>query len=319
MKLLTLAALAAMGLSTAAHATDAHEYQGPDMAAQATTDYTRSFDFVSKFNDESYRVKVYIPQGKAPAGGYPAVYLLDGSTMFGTFASAVWNEAQAQEREQAVVVGIEAGPGKNDADRTFDFTPSDMSETEKKIVVDLGPKPRFGGYENFMRTIQEEVKPRVQKLVALDRKHETLFGWSLGGQVVVHTMLVHPEFFSCYVALSPSIWRNDRAVLKEIPAFEQKVANGTRVSLFVGVGSLEEELSAGMAKWPVDQGRLREEARYAHMVGNVVDFTALMRPLFQDHGMAFESRIFEGETHNTVSWTAVNPVLQFVLPPGHPK
>ncbi|QWT22028.1 hypothetical protein KPL74_08475 [Bacillus sp. NP157] len=292
----------------------------PDRVGEATIDYTRHFDFVSKFNGESYRVKVYVPQGTPPASGYPTLYVLDGNVFFGTFASAVWNEAKALELEQAVVVGIESGPGPNSADRTLDFTPEDLTAYEKKVVVDLGPDAKFGGYEKFIDTIQREIKPRVRHMVPVDAKHQTLLGWSLGGQAVVHTMLKHPDYFTCYVAISPALWRSDRAVFREVPTFEKTVSAGSpHVSLFMGVGSREEELTEGMKKWPVDQHAFAAEVKYARMVGNVRDFTALVKPFFDQHGMVLETWVFDGQTHNTVPWTALNPVLAFVLPVGHPK
>jgi predicted alpha/beta superfamily hydrolase len=320
MRLRFLTALAACFYAVTGQAAASPGSDRKGVTEEATIGHTRSFDFVSKSSGESYRVKVYVPQGAAPTDGFPALYVLDGSELFSTFAAAVRNEGTAKERAQAVVVGIESGPGDNSADRTFDFTPSDLSSFEKKVVVDLGPNPRFGGYEKFIQTIQNEIKPKVREIVAVDPSHETLLGWSLGGQVSVHTMLVHPGYFTCYVALSPSLWRGDRAVFREIPAFEKGViAGGKRVSLFVGVGALEEQVSSGMAQWPVDQTKLAEEIKYDRMVGNVRDFTAEVQPFFDKQGMAFESKIFDGETHNSVPWSAVNPILTFVLPVGHPK
>ncbi|URL57008.1 alpha/beta hydrolase [Luteibacter flocculans] len=292
----------------------------PEPTDKATIDHTRSFDFVSAENGESYRIKVYIPDGTPPATGYPAIYVLDGGNLFGTFAGAIRNQGGAQERAQAVVVGIEDGPGDNSADRTLDFTPSDLSAYEKKVVVDLGPNPKFGGYEKFMQTIQDEIKPKVRAMVHVDAAHETLLGWSLGGQVAVHTMLVHPGYFTSYVALSPSLWRSDRAVFKEIPGFEKAITDGAKpVSLFLGGGALEEQVSSGMTRWPVDQSKLAAEIKYVRMVGNLRDFAAEVRPFFDKHHMAFESKIFDGETHNTVPWAAVNPIVTFLLPYGHPK
>ncbi|MET0935911.1 MAG: alpha/beta hydrolase-fold protein [Luteibacter sp.] len=282
---------------------------------EATIESTTYFDFVSTFNHEAYRVKVYIPPGKSPEAGYPTLYVLDGNILFSTFAGAVRNEAQAKEREQAVVVGIESGEGKDGGDRTFDFTPSDLTAYEKKIVVDLGDNPRFGGYENFLRTIQEEIKPRIGQLVKVDRTRDMLLGWSLGGQFVVHTLFVHPEAFSTYIALSPSLWRNDKAVMKEIPAFEKAtMASGRRVGLFVGVGGLEQTMTPALKQWDVDPTRFAAEIEYARMVGNVVDFTTELKPFFAKRGLPFYSKVFDGETHNTVPWAAVNPILRFALP-----
>ena len=43
--------------------------------AEATIDPTRSFNFLSRFTEESYRVNVYLPR-VAPRAGYPVFYVL---------------------------------------------------------------------------------------------------------------------------------------------------------------------------------------------------------------------------------------------------
>jgi uncharacterized protein len=252
MKLVILAAIAALNLPLGAMATDAIPTKGKVQAA--TIDSTQSFDFVSRITGESYEVTVYVPEGKAPPAGYPTLYLLDGETVFGTFVNAVSNEGSVNEIEPAVVVGIDSGPGERPARRTFDFTPLDLTAEEKKVVVDLGPNPPFGGYENFLKVIQEEIKPRITHLATVDRHRDILFGWSLGGQFVVHTMLTHPETFSTYVALSPSLWRSNKFVFTEVHGFEEKITStGRRVNLWLGVGSLEHEVSPGFSHLPMDQ------------------------------------------------------------------
>jgi predicted alpha/beta superfamily hydrolase len=315
MKLIILAAVAALNLPLGAMTTDAESAQTTLQAA--TIDSTKSFDFVSRINGESYKVTVYVPEGKAPPAGYPTLYLLDGEKVFGTFVNAVSNEGFVHEIEPAVIVGISSGPGDHSSDRAFDFTPRDLTDDEKKIVVDLGSKPQFGGYENFLRVIQEEIKPRIAQLATVDRHRDILFGWSLGGQFVVHTMLVHSEAFSTYVALSPSLWRSNKFVFTEVPRFEEKItASGQRVKLWLGVGSLEHEVSPGSSHLAMDQEKLAQELEYAKMVGNMLDFTAEVRPFFAKHDLSFSSHVFDGETHNTVPWAAVNPILRFALPAG---
>ncbi len=318
MKLVIFTAVAALILPFGAMSTNAAPAQSQSRAA--TIDSTRSFDFVSRINGESYEVTVYVPEGKAPPAGYPTLYLLDGEKVFGTFVNAVSNEGFMNETEPAVVVGISGGPGEQSARRSFDFTPVDLTDDEKKFVVDLGRGTRTGGYENFLRVIQEEIKPRITSMAAVDRHRDILFGWSLGGQFVVHTMLTHPESFTTYVALSPSLWWANKRIFSEVPDFEKRiVANGQRVNLWLGVGSLEHEVSPGASHTPVDQEKLAQELIYDKMVGNMLDFTAEIRPFFEKHDLPFSSHVFDGETHNTVPWAAVNPILRFALPRGQIK
>jgi|SRR6187402_1206756 len=283
---------------------------------EATIDSTTSFDFLSRFNREAYRIKVYIPRQKPPKAGFPVLYILDGNVLFATFANAARNEAQASEIEPAVVVGIESGPGRHEADRTYDFTATDLTPQEKEIAVDLGPNPPFGGYSRFYQSIQEEIKPAVRRLVPVDDARSAIFGWSLGGLFVIHTMLTHPEAFRDYVALSPSLWRSNRIAFTEIPGFDQELSRkDLKSNLFLGVGGLEEQLSPGMKQWRVDQTGLADEIAYVHMVSNARDFATAIAPLFQRRGLVFNFQVFDGETHNSVPWSSVNPSLRFLFGP----
>jgi uncharacterized protein len=305
------AMLLAVAVPVQGQSEEAASHQGN--TGQATIDSTRSWDFISKTNAEGYRIKVFVPRGKAPVAGFPVLYLLDGNILFGTFAGAIRNESQSGDIEPAVVVGIESGEGDLGASRTYDFTYADMSDKEKSIVVDLGNHPRFGGYDKFLQVIEDEIKPAVEKMVAVDRTRQALFGWSLGGQFVVHTMLKHPDSFGAFVALSPSLWRSNRSVFSEIDGLKGHAASGKLPSLFLGVGGNEEQLSAAMSKWPVDQAKFAAEVKYARMVGNVRDFANDIRPMFSGSAQRFKLQVFDGDTHNTVPWSAVNPVLHFLF------
>ncbi len=71
-----------------------------------------------------------------------------------------------------------------------------------------------------------------------------------------------------------------------------------------------------MMQWPVDQKKFADEISYVNMVGNTLDLSATIRPFFKERNLRFLSRIFDGETHNTAPWAAVNPILRFALPGG---
>jgi predicted alpha/beta superfamily hydrolase len=282
---------------------------------EATIDRSRSYDFVSHVNGEEYRVKVFIPRAKPPIKGYPVMYLLDGNALFGTFAEAMRNRSQAHEIEPAVIVGIESGSGPKGADRTYDFTSFDMSTYEKTIIVDLGPNAPHGGYDNFYRVIEEEIKPKVAAMTSTDPSRSALFGWSLGGFFVVQTMFKHPTSFDCYVAISPSIWRNDRAIFKEIPSFEHQVSESqTHPKFFLGVGGLEDQLQPGMLSWGLDQKKFMEEMKYGRMVSNAKDLSDQIGPFLIKNKSDYSFKIFDGDSHNSVPWSAVNPVLSFAFP-----
>ncbi|MGC1548291.1 MAG: alpha/beta hydrolase-fold protein [Rhodanobacter sp.] len=283
--------------------------------AAATIESSRTFDFISKYNGEEYRVNVYLPRKKTPTNGYPALFVLDGNALFGTFAEAMRNRSMAGEIESAVIVGIASGEGDHGADRTLDFTSTDMSTYEKSVIVDLGPDPPYGGSEKFYRVVEEEIKPRVAAMVKLDQSRSVLFGWSLGGLFVVHTMFEHPASFKSYIAISPSLWRNNKVVFKEIPGFEYQLSHGQITPrLFVGVGSLEEKALPGLMVGQVRHDQLAAELRYCQMVSNTKEFAHDVGPYFSQHNLAYAFKVFDGDTHNSVPWSAINPVLDFAFP-----
>ncbi|WP_206240068.1 alpha/beta hydrolase [Novosphingobium terrae] len=280
---------------------------------------TRQRDFQSTINGEAYRIQVFIPHHAPPPGGYPTIYVLDGNALFGTFAEAVRNRSQAGEIEPAVVVGIASGDGTRPADRTLDFTPKDLTAQEKAIIKDYGPNPPYGGADAFLQVIQQEVKPWAAAQAPLDPKRDILFGWSLGGQFVMHSMLTHPDTFKSWLALSPSLWRSGRAVFSEVPQFQRLTAQRSdTIRLIIGVGGLEEQAPKGMRIGQMSGTELAEELRYVRMVGNAQDMAATLRPYFAARHWPMGFQIFEGQTHNSVPWSAINPFLDFALPiDGH--
>jgi predicted alpha/beta superfamily hydrolase len=189
-----------------------------------------------------------------------------------------------------------------------------MTSQEKGLMKDLGPHPRFGGADNFYRVIQEEIKPKVAKLATVDQSRDILVGWSLGGLFVTHALLEHPGDYKTFVALSPSLWRTDRAVFDEIVHFDgQIVADGVAPGLFLGVGGREEEAPFGFLANEFTHDELVAAVSYAKMVGNLKDLSYSLQPFFEERRLPFASKVFDGETHNSVPWTAVNPVLSFAL------
>ncbi|MCQ8277630.1 alpha/beta hydrolase-fold protein [Acetobacteraceae bacterium KSS8] len=281
------------------------------IAVGATLDYTRQFDLHSKINGESYRIQMSIPAGPPPSAGYPVIYVLDGNIFFGTFAGAMRRRALAGELDEAIVVGIEDGEGPNSAIRTLDCTYVRLPLRDRTIMKEFTPQSKTGGGEEFLRVIQAEIEPTVAAFAPIDQHRKAIFGWSLAGLFVVRTMLAHPEAFETYLATSPSLWFADREAFGRVAAFERNVAlKGLHPRLFIGVGKYEQDPSVNY--FP---GELHDiwagELSHARMVDNARDMHSALAPLFRSRPNDEFFRIFQDDTHASVNWNAINPVLNF--------
>ena len=92
------------------------------------------------------------------------------------------------------------------------------------------PDPRYadatGGGDAFLRAIYEEVQPFVVSHFRVDPARQAIWGHSLGGMLVLRSMLRDPGRFSTYLMASPNLNRNvlvdetaflDRAVRDRLP------------------------------------------------------------------------------------------------------
>lgn len=241
-----------------------------------------------------YRILVARPAGAPPPAGFPVLYVLDGNAAFATVAEAVRvqsRRAAATGVAPAVVVGIgypTDGP-YDETRRIRDFTtPADPARLPPR--PDGSPWPANGGADAFLRFLVEEVKPAIARDVPVDRTRDALFGHSLGGLFVLHTLFTRPDSFRAYAAISPSLWWNDRAILEEERRFAASSPPSGR-RLLIAVGGLE---------------------RQRNMVD---DAEALAARLSAPGTLQVVQRTFEGENHGSIVPTALSHALRATLGP----
>ena len=308
-----LVLLLAMAAGSSAHAAVKPGMHKPTPISAASYPRRLTWQMTSAITGEAYEIQLFIPSGQAPDGGFPVIYVLDGSALFGTFSDAVRSRGNAGELQKAVVVGIDGARGPKEADRYYDFTPTDLTDEEKHIIVDTDPNGRHGGAEHFFQVIEREIKPLVARKVQVNPQKSTLFGWSLGGQFVVRTLFDHPNAYHTYIALSPSIWWGDRAVLRDEPGFWRGLETGDmHPRVFIGAGANEQTVPAGLFPGAAAD-KLKLEFAHARMVDNARDLAADLSARDTRHRLTLASQIFEGQSHNSVPWAAINPVLDFAI------
>lgn len=181
----------------------------------------RQFDLRGA-NGRQYRVFVAAPRGDAPAGGFPVLYLLDGNAVFGT---AVETARLQQGRLGPVVIVAIGYPVDTPFDgrgRMLDYTPPTDPE---HMPSHFDAATATGGHEAFLDVIVSDVRPLIESLYPVDPQRQALFGHSLGGLFVLHTLFTRPGLFQKYIAGSPSIWWNARSILGELDRFRAMPRN----------------------------------------------------------------------------------------------
>ncbi|MBL8269644.1 alpha/beta hydrolase, partial [Steroidobacter sp.] len=170
---------ACMGLASVASAAD----EGP-LAPAVTFPNTEERELRSS-TGKDYRLFISTPSQKAPPGGWPVVYVVDGNAWF--FPAAMQAQLRGRNPQHhgtlpVVVVGI-GYPGErllNMQRRVYDMTPP-APVREAPPVPGGREWPAPGGADEFLDFIEKQVKPLVEAEYRIDRNRQTLFGHSLGG------------------------------------------------------------------------------------------------------------------------------------------
>jgi predicted alpha/beta superfamily hydrolase len=157
---------------------------------------------------------------------YPVLYLTDGDAHIGHTASTIEFLARNGRMSPMIIVGI------TNTDRARDLTPV---KSTAKNPDGTWQAPSSGGADNFLKFIETELIPEVEKSYRV-KPYRVLAGHSLGGLFAVHAMIARPGLFNSYVAVSPSLQWENRAELKRAEEFlnKQKELNST---LFVSLGN----------------------------------------------------------------------------------
>ncbi|MBY8826235.1 alpha/beta hydrolase [Sphingomonas colocasiae] len=260
----------------------------------------------------SYRIIVAPPAGPAPAAGYPVIYIVDGNawTLLASEVIRTNLDFGTQAKvEPAVVVGVGYPiEGAFDlARRTTDLT------TPSSVASDV-KWGKVGGYEAMIRFIQERVKPDIEKRFPIDKGRQSLAGHSLGGLFTLRTLMNHPDWYQNYLALSPSIWWNDAALLKEAAALGASSPQ-RKARVYLGIGQFEQYYSpeflqkmetsvrARAAADPAALGGMSVEAYMAEMrksKGNMVDNARQMAKILGENGLDVRFDHFPDEDHFSV-------------------
>lgn len=179
----------------------------PDTVSGRSTplEIGETFTIVSRVLGEARRMNVYAPPVylDSPAVRLPVLYMPDGGIaedflhVMGLVQVSVGNGTM----RPFLLVGIE------NTERRRDMTGPTGNAEDRKIAA------RVGGSAEFRRFIRDELMPQVRQRYRTTGE-TAVVGESLAGLFVVETLVLEPDLFDTYVAIDPSLWWNDRHLLR---------------------------------------------------------------------------------------------------------
>lgn len=255
-----------------------------------TGDIRTHANFSSAYLPRDRTVIVYLPPGyeTGVAERYPVLYLHDGQNVFDA-ATSFSEEWRVDETAQQLITAgriepiIVVGVYNTGVYRIDEYTPTSR------------PDKGGGGHaDDYGRMLVEELKPFIDATyrTASDAANTAMGGSSLGGLLTLHVGLRHPAAFGKLAALSPSIWWDDRVILREVEALPRRHPAPQRIWLDAGTREGEDVIP--------DARRLRA--------------ALVSRGWVIGHDLSYvEAR---GGRHDEHSWAKrVAPVLKFLFPP----
>lgn len=308
----TVAALAA-GLIAGSH-TLLGAQERSAMTAAVTIPQTEVINLHSEHADADFQLWVATPIAGVmplPPGPRQVLYVLDANLFFGTAVEMTRIMSQLYgELPPLLVVGIgydTEEPAVQAELRARDFTPSVDARMEAMAGSFPGaPAPtlpkgrRLGRAAEFLAFLTDEVGPLIADRYEVADDGATLFGSSLGGLFTLYAMMERPDAFDAYVAVSPAIWWDDTALMKQEEAFAE-ARDDLATKLFLAVGG-EEERADIPALAPFK------------MVSNLEQFAQRTR----ERGYAsldLVTFIAEGESHTSVVPVALTRALRHIYQP----
>jgi uncharacterized protein len=245
MSLLAGVAAVLMLQSVAANGTQPQQPPAPKVTA-TPIQVGISHELRSDVLGDARQINVWVPPSYDGRAGYNVIYLLDGALDqdFLHIAGLAQLGFLSWTFGPVIVVGVQT------RNRQAELTPPPFDWRYLKAF------PSSGGSDRFRRFLELEVIPFVEEHYKVGPRR-ALMGESLAGLFVVDTLLEQPALFHDYVAVSPSLWWDDRRPMRHAAdALRRSRAPGRRLYLAManeggtmqeGLELLREALGAPMS------------------------------------------------------------------------
>ena len=221
---------------------------------------------------------------------YPVLYLLDGDAHFHSVTGLIQILGTGVNGTfvvpEMIVVAIP------NTDRTRDLTPTHVEKG-----FDGKPSPFLktsGGMGSFFTFLKSELIPQIESRYRAG-PYRVFVGHSLGGITTINALYTIPETFNAYVAIDPSLWWDDRALLKKAKAYF------TQASL------------AGKALYVGQANTIVADDTTANIhYDSIVQFNSVLES-YNQSGLRYGYKYYPGDDHGSVPMIAEYDALRFIF------
>lgn len=190
-------------------------------------------NFQSKFLRPARNVIVYLPPDyeNYVEKRYPVLYLHDGQNLFDAATAFAGNEWGLDELAEELIRGREIEP----------LIIAGIYNAGEKRLAEYTPvrdyRGRGGRAKAYGRLIVDELKPFIDRTYRINPAPAStgLGGSSLGGLVTLYLGLHYPDVFGKLIAMSPSVWWANRAILRQVRKLTRKVPS----KIWLDIGTCE--------------------------------------------------------------------------------
>ncbi|HWA33281.1 MAG TPA: alpha/beta hydrolase-fold protein [Cyclobacteriaceae bacterium] len=244
---------------------------------------SRTYTLPSKVVGLAYKLYVKVPPDYDSEKAYDMIFTLDPEYSFAIESNITDHLVQRNDLPPVIIVGIGYEIDNYRVNRTRDYTPT------KSLVggYDAETQKHTGGGENFFRFITTELFPFIEKNFGKPRTR-TLVGHSYGGLFASWVMFNKPGTFDRSIIVSPSLWFDEKKVLKGVES--NSALSSLEATVYITAGNLED----------------------AVMANDVLYLKALLDKI-KPSKFRYRAEVCEGENHNTIFPRAFSNGLRFTF------
>ena len=237
------------------------------------------------YTPPSYTDTTFLPRR------YPVLYLLDGDAHFHSVTGLLQILGTGVNGTfvvpEMIVIAVP------NTDRTRDMTPTHVLNGP-----DGKPAPFLktsGGMANFLQFFKSELIPKIEGTYRT-APYRVLVGHSLGGITAINALYTVPELFNAYVAIDPSLWWDNRSLLREAKARLSVPGRFANRALFVA--------QANTINAP--------DTTVNQHFGAIAQFDGVVRA-YNQSGLRYGFKYYGDDDHGSVPLIAEYDALRFIF------